>query len=735
MGKIASKYLKVHPFKIVEEGYHYERHMVSESLFSLSNEFMGVRAFFEEASDAASLRGTFFNGFYDYASKIHHSGYKGIPSRTHFMVNSPDFLKVKLVFDGKEFNFNEELIRNFYRELDFRTGLYTRSYIIKIAHNKEIKLIFERILDMEHPNLCQQRLTFEPIGEAAIDCELTFIIDHHIEHGGDGEHIEKLDDHAVYFTKFTHQLLRISDQLKINGKTTPHRHIKFAVKNDSYVFERTLFLDVKKELQALELYQDGKLHFQEPVFDSFDATLAHNKAFYQAVFETSDIEISGDDEDQQGIRYCIFQLANTYHGLSPHHNIGAKGLTGIAYSGHAFWDSETYCLPFYLFNNHEAAKNLILYRYNTLDAARKRARDLDCDGACFPIATLNGEEACDLWQHASCQFQPTTAVVYALWHYYMVTGDQELLLNEGLEIIIEACKFLLSRGQWDPTHQHFGFHGVMGPDEFKMFVSHNTYTNYMAKFAFEFLFELINDYHVDLTKYQINDGFVGEIKNAATHMVILYDPKTKLYEQHDGYYKMPHLDVDTIPVTDFPLYHHWTYDRIYRYDMIKQPDVLMFIFLFMSQFSLSVKQANYEFYEPRCIHESSLSPSVHSILASELGKDQEALDFFGFASRLDLDDYNRNTKEGLHLTSIAAAWLNVVYGFGGLRSDGKILVIAPKKPTRWSKYSFKILYQGAIIKVLVTSKEVSLKASKKVKIKIYDKLVTLKENVPYQTSL
>ena len=191
-------------------------------------------------------------------------------------------------------------------------------------------------------------------------------------------------------------------------------------------------------------------------------------------------------------------------------------------------------------------------------------------------------------------------------------------------------------------------------------------------------------------------------------MKILYDSKSELFEQHQGYFDLPHIDIHSIPVTDFPLYHNWSYDRIYRNDMIKQPDVLMFLFLYNQDFTLSVKKANYEFYEPRCIHESSLSPSVHSILAAEIGKSEEALSFFGFATRLDLDDYNRNTNEGLHLTSIAAAWMNIVYGFGGLRSDGEILVLNPTIPPIWKHYSFKIKYQNKNLKVSVSKEQIKI---------------------------
>jgi maltose phosphorylase len=191
----------------------------------------------------------------------------------------------------------------------------------------------------------------------------------------------------------------------------------------------------------------------------------------------------------------------------------------------------------------------------------------------------------------------------------------------------------------------------------------------------------------------------------ADHMIIPMDPVTGVFEQHEGFFDLPHIDVDAIPVEDFPLYHNWSYDRIYRNDMIKQPDVLMFMFLYSQSFTLEQKRANYDYYEPRCIHESSLSPSLHSIFASELGRAEEAFEFFNFATRIDLDKYNRNTAEGIHITSIAAAWMNVVYGYGGMRSDGEKLVFNPTIPAHWQSYSFRISYRGSVVRVSVGQTE------------------------------
>jgi maltose phosphorylase len=233
-----------------------------------------------------------------------------------------------------------------------------------------------------------------------------------------------------------------------------------------------------------------------------------------------------------------------------------------------------------------------------------------------------------------------------------------------------------------------------------MMVNNNAYTNYMAKRTLEFALQVLNG--MDLSTLGCSQDELATWRHMAEEMFIPYDPETKLFEQHEGFFNLPHIDVDAIPVKDFPLYHHWSYDRIYRNDMIKQPDVLMFMFLYNQSFSLEEKRANYEYYEPRCIHESSLSPSVHSILASELRKHQEAFDFFQFATRIDLDNYNRNTHEGIHTTSIAAAWMNIVYGFGGMRSGEDLLSFHPSIPPHWNGYSFQVVYHDSVLRVEVS---------------------------------
>ena len=404
-------------------------------------------------------------------------------------------------------------------------------------------------------------------------------------------------------------------------------------------------------------------------------------------------------------------------------NVGAKGLTGEKYSGWTFWDSETYCLPFYMFNNPEAAKNLIMYRYNTLKQAKERAIEQDCKGACYPMVTIDGTESCGVWQHGNLEIHVTAAIAYAVWHYVLNTGDKDFLYHYGAELLIETSRYFASRGAFSPKTGEFGLYGVMGPDEFHMMVHNNTYTNFIVKKMFEYTLETLAEMkQKGLNTALVSDNELAEWNEKAQKMRISYDEKTKLFEQHDGYFDLPEIDVAAIPADKVPIYKYFAYDSIFRGNMLKQPDVVLMQFFFSKDFTLEQKKANFEFYEKRCSHESSLSPAIHSIIAAEIGKEDMAYEYAKYGSRLDLDDYNRNVHQGLHITSMSAAWMNIVYGFGGMRTDSELVSFAPSIPSEWNSYKFKILLHGKILNVLVTKEKATFSLSEgEVEIVIYGK--------------
>lgn len=741
MAKIAQRYLEVHPWQIKEIGFHEKNAVVSESLFSLSNEYMGVRGFFDEGYPKESLIGTYFNGIYEIPKDIRRSHYKGISDKLHYMVNATNIFYTRLIINGEIFVFDPKKISNYERTLDFKTGESIRSYRI----NDWIDVTFKRILNMQTYQLSHQEITIKPIhyrGQISIqiglDCDIK-----HWGNPGFWEVISYGEGYTLSKTT-TNQLVFSSYQLNVNAPYVSTHDYKERLNVETLLFDLNHDIIIEKNIvslidkdmtQTLEVFKEKTNALFEG--SSYEKTKKMNQDFYQTYWDHHDITIEGDPYNQQGIRYCLFQLVNTYQGVSEKNNIGAKGLTGEAYSGHAFWDSETYCLPFYLFSNPKAAKHLLMFRYNTLNQARHRAKELDCQGACYPIATLNGDEACDLWQHASLQFQPTSAVMYAIWHYVKNTKDEDFLIHYGYEMLVEIARFFSSRGQYNQDHSKFGYYGVMGPDEFQMMVNHNAYTNLLGLESMQYFLDVHKHYHKVpyiqdvVRRLNVRHEELEIMEDQISKMYIPFDSKTKIYEQHEGFHDLPHIDIHAIPVADFPLYSHWSYDRIYRNDMIKQPDVLMFMFLYNQRFDRETKKANYDYYEPKTIHESSLSPSIHSILANEIGYHEQALNFFGFATRMDIDDYNRNTKEGLHLTSIAAAWVNIVYGFGGLRSDGDVLKLAPTCPKTWMSYSFTIHYFGSTINVHVTKDKITLTLNRDLQepIQIYDQIYHLGKGI------
>ncbi|MCL2245281.1 MAG: family 65 glycosyl hydrolase [Treponema sp.] len=735
MTKSADTYLVCDPWQIIEEGWNRERNLVSESVFSLGNEHMGVRGYAEEGISAQTLQGSYFNGIYE--EEDLNKSYKGIITKTHFMINSVDWLYTEIRADDELLDIASSKIENFRRVLDMRDGTLKRSFNWHTAGGPVVHLDFVRFLCMDSPDTAYQKIFFSVTGG---DVSLTVVTANNFNtsHGWNKKnywnmtHREWLSDGAAIQgeTIRTGQQVFSGFKFKTNisvqcGKKVADKFAGFEIiltlKNGENAWiEKCIYNYISKDRNRAPnsgdpVWQKSWETIKGDMAD-FDSALVCQKKYWDAFWKNADIRIEGDPLNQQGIRFCIFQMQQTYNGYDPANNIGAKGLTGEAYNGHAFWDTETYCLPFYLFSNIRAARNLLSFRYATLDAARDRARQLDCAGACYPIATLNGEEACSLWQHASLQFHPSTAVAYGIRHYVRLSRDNEFLYEQGIEMLVEISRFLASRGSWNNDGTGFGFYAVMGPDEFHMMVNHNSYTNYMAKKTFEYTEQVLQVMEKEQPK--IYTAFCKKLKLSqnermnfvlcADKMIILYDEKTKLFEQHEGYYTLPRIEISKIPVTDFPLYHNWSYDRIYRTSMIKQPDVLMFLFLFNQEFSRDIKKANYDYYEPNTIHESSLSPSIHSIFAAELGKKEEAFRFFGFATRMDLDNYNRNTAEGLHTTSIAAAWMNIVYGFAGLRSDGDHLALNPVLPEQWTEYEFGILYRDVHIRVKVTAKELVL---------------------------
>jgi maltose phosphorylase len=732
MPKVADQYLSIDPWLIVEDGFHPDRSRVSEAIFSSANEYMGVRGYFDEGYGGDRHVGSYINGVYE-ARKIPKS-YKGISTSGNYMVNTLDWLYTRISVGAEVLDLDVSKYSGFKRTLDMRTGVVTREFTWAPKAGGRLKVKFERFISMHAAKLGGQRLSFESVdfkGVVKVVFGLDFDTFHESSNNANFWDVEKRSkgDLPAILAKTKTTNKRVFSGFRLLGakgakawqegkKIGQSVSFKLAAGGRER-FEKLVVNEARfsANVTAEKAWTQGEKLLRGLTTGGFDAAVDLHRAYWDRLWSTLDCTIEGDPENQQGLRYCIFQLHQTYHGADPQANIGAKGLTGEFYNGHTFWDTEAYCLNFYLFNNPAAAKNLLLYRYHHLPQAIARAKEIDCEGACFPFATINGEEDCGLWWIANTEIHVGLAVFYAIWHYVKITGDKAFLYKEGAELLVQLSRFYASRGQYGQKSGHFGLYGVMGPDEFKLMVNHNCYMNLLMKMTFECTADTLSEMakrdpkalRALTKKLKLKSGEKADWLKKGAKTLVLQDKSNGVFEQNEGFFDMPHKELKTIPVKDFPLYHSWSYDRLYRYDMHKQPDVLLFLFFFNRRFSPKVKKSNYDYYAPRCIHESSLSPAIHSILASEIGYHAEAYEFAQYASRLDLDNYNRNTREGLHTTSLSAAWMNLVYGFGGMRSDGELLSFEPSIPRKWKSYSYRMIYRDSVVEVRVDKKEVHLR--------------------------
>lgn len=708
MAKEAIKYYGVDPWKITETGFNPERSRVSESIFSLGNEYMGTRGFFDEVYSGDSLKGNYFNGVWEDKPITYFEHFKGLSERCCFMINANNWIYTRIFANGEELDLAKCEVQNFYRELDMKKGIVTRTF-----DWNGISFAFERFISMTERAVAAQKITVKSNGfegEIKIVAGSDFTPIHEEENRNFWVEIHNSDACIVARTQSSGQ--RVYSAFKANleaekffaeEKKSCAEYLINLKNGGSATFERLSVNITEKDKTVSDdtFIANCNKKANELFAVSYDEYLAKHESFWADVWNKLDITIDGDEENQQGVRFCIFNLHQTYHGEDGSLNVGAKGLTGEKYSGWTFWDSETYCLPFYMFNNPQAAKNLIMYRYNTLQQALDRAVEQDTKGACFPMVTIDGTESCGVWQHGNLEIHVTAAIAYAVWHYVTNLKDKEFLYDYGARLLVETSRYFASRGGFSPKNGDFGLYGVMGPDEFHMMVNNNTYTNYMVKKMFLYTIDVIEEMKKACPEKlpEVTDEELADFKLKADKMRISYDEETKLFEQHDGYFDLPHIDVNSISPDRVPIYKYWAYDSIFRVNMLKQPDVVLMLFFFSKDFTLEQKKANYDYYEARCFHESSLSPSIHSIMATEIGKDEQAYEYAKYASRIDLDDYNRNTHQGLHITSAAAAWMNIVYGFGGMRSDDDILTFNPTLPKQWKGYQFKILYREKILTV------------------------------------
>jgi maltose phosphorylase len=673
-------------------------------------------------------------------------------------------LYTRLWLDGEQLDLAKSKFSGFTRQLDMRQGVLTREFVWETASGKQLKVTFLRFTDMQSTHLGCQRIILEPLNfSGTVQFRSGLDFNTHYEIGAGWDQTEKggsqQSGQIINFWNCERKDV-VDNGWAIQAQTMRSEHQLFSsfrlhseqalspalVQDEKFIgvdfslavqqgvpasVDKVVVNDWQKTPDVDSVWNRGLELTQRYATITFDSALAEHAAFWKKVWDVFDIEIEGDPDVLQGLRFSDFQTYQSYHGENADLNALCKGLTGEVYFGWVFWDSEIYSHRLMMFIDPPAAKNLLLYRYHRLPQALERAKQLDCEGARFPFATITGMEDSGTWQHVDLEIHADMAVAYAIWHHDKICRDKEFLYHEGIEMLLQICRFLASAGGWSPLHGDFGFYGVMGPDEFHTMVNHNCYTNVTGKKAFEFTLSVLAEmqreapvqYQQAIAKTGLKPQEPEQWRKMAEKMRIPKDERTGVYEQHAGYFDLPHVDLQHFPVEQIPIYKNWAYIKIFRHNIVKQPDVLNLMYFYSQDYTLEEKLANYEFYEARTIHESSLSPSLHAILAAELGKLDEAYAFFSYGARMDLDNYNRNTDQGLHVTSAAGVWASMIFGFGGMRTDDDVLSFQPTLPSKWKSYRFRVRYQGAMIEVRMNREgaEFQVISGPSVTVKVYGK--------------
>ena len=759
-------YIIPNEWSVIEEGFYTENVKASESLFSIGNGAMGQRANFEEDYSGETLQGSYIGGIY-YPDKTRVGWWKnGYPEYFAKVLNAPNWIGIHIKVNNSNLDLNTCKVSNFRRELNMKEGWLSRSFTAKLQTGEEIEVYTKRLISVELNEVgaieynvkalnFSGELTFLPYLDAGIVNEDA----NYDEYFWETLQIVEGENKGCIYSKTLKTEFHVATAMEISFELNKQKiEVSQTTKVEEKVITYTYKVDVK-EGDTATIYKYGSyvssLNYKnsaliEASFSNvqkanelgFKDLLKLQKQSWAEIWHTADIIIEGDIKAQQGIRFNIFQLNQTYLGTDARLNIGPKGFTGEKYGGSTYWDTEAYCIPFYMgTKDANVAKNLLLYRYNHLDKAIENAEKLGFKNgaALYPMVTMNGEECHNEWEITFEEIHRNGAMVYGIYNYVNYTQDFEYIPKFGLEVIIAIARFWHQRANFSADKNKYVILGVTGPNEYENNVNNNFYTNYLAKWCIEYAVNCLNkvqhkypkDYKRVLGKTNLSEEETSKWLKVAENMYFPFSEENNVYLQQDGFLDKELIPVCDLPKSERPINQKWSWDRILRSCYIKQADVLQGMYLFEDKFSKDELERHFDFYEPITVHESSLSPCVHSILAASIDRMPKAYEQYVRTSRLDLDDYNHEVDEGCHITSMAGTWISIVQGFGGMRVCEKgNLSFKPQIPKEWNSYAFTINFRNQTLKVKVNRSETifELEGSKDLEIKVDNKIIRVTPN-------
>jgi maltose phosphorylase len=737
-----NSFYKKDEWLIIEEGFHPELNRESESIFSIGNGYMGQRANFEEHYSGDSHQGNYVAGVY-YPDKTRVGWWKnGYPEYFAKVLNAPKWIGIDICADGIPIDLATAKIKSFTRILNMKEGYLERNFTIELAKGKSLKVNTRRFLSMAEPDLGIIRYSIIPENYKG-SLEYTVYLDADVknEDTNYGEKFWKPVSHeaaegvGILTSKTLKTGFHVTTGMRWQLLKNKRRAIvkPEVINKNEYVANRfsvdfkpgeewilLKYVSVQSSLNHPEtdLVPETKKSLKYAVSTGFGKLFENHKKEWGKIWVTSDVVIDGDIAAQQAIRFNIFHLNQTYTGKDERLNIGPKGFTGEKYGGSTYWDTEAFALPFFLKTAPtDVARNLLIYRYKHLQKSIANAEKLGFKNgaALYPMVTMNGEECHNEWEITFEEIHRNGAIAFAIYNYIRHTGDKDYMALYGLEVLIGISRFWSQRTTYSENLGKYVILGVTGPNEYENNVNNNWYTNTLAVWTLSYTLSNIealkkeNPGKLKLLFSKTRFSFKEETErweDVIKNMHFPFDNDRKVFLQQDGFLDKELVFADSIPSRERPINQHWSWDRILRSCFLKQADVLQGIYLFEDQFDTETIERNFDFYEPMTVHESSLSACIHSILASRIGNIEKAYELYLRTARLDLDDYNREVADGLHITSMAGSWLAIVEGFAGMRVLEDKMKLQPMIPEKWRSYSFHARFRDNLFEVKITRKNV-----------------------------
>ncbi len=739
------------PWRLVETDYSAADLGTTETLFSVGNGYIGMRANPAEGRDAHT-HGTFLNGFHE-TWPIHHAeSAHGFAKTGQTIINVPDAKLLKLYVDDEPLRLGNAELLHYERVLDFRTGISHRDLLWRTPGNKKIRVRTERMVCLEHRHLAVLSMTVtveEGSAPVVVSSQLLNRQDGEDEYhvsasalgeGDDPRQARKFDQRVLEPLLQEHQDpddpaggTVVLGYRAMRSKMTMVAGYRHTVSYDGdYELTTDLGEDLARSVFTFDVSEGESVRIDKfvsyhsstgvPVQElsnrairtldravrSGAAALAKGqREWLDGFWATSDIAIEGDPEAQQALRWNLFHLAQA--SARTHENgIAAKAVTAGGYDGHYFWDTEIYVLPFLAYTNPEAARKLLRFRHGMLDAARMRAAEVNQDGALYPWRTINGEEASAYYAAGTAQYHINAAIIYALERYTNASGDLDFLVRQGAQMAVESARMYEDLGFYGHDAL-FHIHGVTGPDEYTTVVNDNTYTNTLARFTLRFAAQTVelmdhafpDAYEALVRATGVTEEDVDAWNRAADAMYIPYDERLGIHPQDASFLSLEPWDFAGTPPENYPLLLNYHPLVIYRHQVTKQADVVLAMFLRGEHFDVATKRRNFDYYDPITTGDSSLSACVQSLVAAQVGYDDLAWKYFDEALLLDLADTHRNTADGVHIANAGGVWAAVVHGFAGMVDDGAELRFAPRIPQHWKSYQFHLTRHGATLTVIV----------------------------------